>query len=222
METCRGRFFGTGRSVAHPLPGRTRRAGRRGPILDDRPIAALLATLEIPAHGERTVVVILGQADDRQEAEAVIARYQDVDRGPCLVSKKPGSWWLGLMDTLQVQTNQPRVRPLPGLAEVPGPGRADLGPARVLPGQRGLRLSRSASGLGQPDLDGPRRGPEARSCCTPRSSSRGRRRPLVPSLAGRADRIRRRGRMLRTTCSGWRGSGRATSARPATTRCWTR
>ena len=106
METRRGRFFGTGRSVAHPLLVE-RGEPDAGPILDDRPIAALLATLEIPAHGEHTVVVILGQADDRKEAEAVIAKYQDVCAARVSL-EETRRWWLSLMDTLQVQTNQPQ------------------------------------------------------------------------------------------------------------------
>jgi len=106
METRRGRFFGTGQSVAHPLLVE-RGEPYSGPILDDRPIAALLATLEIPAHGEHTVVVILGQADDRKEAEAVIGRYQDVGAArSCLEETR--RWWLSLMDTLRVETNQPQ------------------------------------------------------------------------------------------------------------------
>jgi cyclic beta-1,2-glucan synthetase len=106
METRRGRFFGTGRSVAHPLLVE-RGEPDAGPILDDRPIAALLATLEIPAHGERTVVVILGQADDRKQAEAVIGKYQDVGAARAALAGTR-RWWLSLMDTLQVQTNQPQ------------------------------------------------------------------------------------------------------------------
>ena len=106
METRRGRFFGTGRSVAHPLLVECGEPDA-GPILDDRPIAALLATLEIPAHGEHTLVVILGQADDRKEAEAVIAKYQDVCAARASL-EDTRRWWLSLMDTLQVQTNQPQ------------------------------------------------------------------------------------------------------------------
>ena len=67
----------------------------------------MLATLEIPAHGEHTLVVILGQADDRKEAEAVIAKYQDVRASPHSL-EDTRRWWLSLMDTLQVQTNQPQ------------------------------------------------------------------------------------------------------------------
>ena len=122
------------------------------------------------------------------------------------------------MDTVTVQTEQPRVRPLPRLAQVPGPGRADLGPSRVLPGERGVRLPRPASGLGQPDLDGPGArppaDPPARLAAVPRRG----RGPLVPPPPGRPDRVRRRGRTPRTTCSGWPGPWSSTSGRPATSR----
>jgi cyclic beta-1,2-glucan synthetase len=49
-ETTRGRFFGTGQSLAHPylvLHG----AAFPEPTTDDRPVAAFLAELEIPAGG---------------------------------------------------------------------------------------------------------------------------------------------------------------------------
>ena len=76
-----------------PGPVLRRRPGRRPPRTswsaasptpaehgDDRPIAAFLTTLEVPAQGEATVVVVLGQADDRRRAEAVIRKYQDAGR----------------------------------------------------------------------------------------------------------------------------------------------
>ena len=92
METQRGRFFGEGRGVAHPyLVERgepdTLRNG------DNRPIAALLTTLNVPAHGERTVVVVLGQADDRARAEAVIRKYQDLDAALASL-QETRRWWL--------------------------------------------------------------------------------------------------------------------------------
>ena len=37
-------------------------------------------TLDLPAHGEGTVVVLLGQADDRARAEAVIRKYREPGR----------------------------------------------------------------------------------------------------------------------------------------------
>jgi cyclic beta-1,2-glucan synthetase len=102
VETRRGRFFGRGRGVAHPfLVERGEPDSSQG--RDDRPIAAFLTTLEIPARGERTVVVVLGQADDRAQAEAIIRKYQDPDAAVAGL-EETRRWWLGLMETLQVQT----------------------------------------------------------------------------------------------------------------------
>src|SRR4051812_25750042 len=84
---------------------------------------------------------------------------------------------------------QPGVRSLPGLAEVPGPGGADLGAARVLPGQWGLRLPGSAPGFGEPDLDGSGRGPPAAPPARLAAVPRGGRGPLVPPPARRPDRV---------------------------------
>jgi cyclic beta-1,2-glucan synthetase len=105
METQRGRFFGEGRGVAHPYlvergePGTLRNG-------DNRPIAAMLTTLNVPAHGERTVVVVLGQADDRARAEAVIRKYQDLDAALASL-QETRRWWLGLMDTVRARTSKP-------------------------------------------------------------------------------------------------------------------
>ncbi|HEX8203156.1 MAG TPA: hypothetical protein VF590_21955, partial [Isosphaeraceae bacterium] len=104
VATVRGSFFGAGRDVAAPLM--VERGQPADPGFDDRPVAAFLTTLEIPAHGERTVVVVLGQADDRARAEAVIRKYRDP------AAARDGldatrAWWLGLMDTLRVRTEDP-------------------------------------------------------------------------------------------------------------------
>lgn len=103
IETNRGRFFGTGRSVAHPYMVEQGQADATQ-TTDNRPIAGFVDTLEIPAHGECTVAVILGQADNRQEAEAVIRKYQDLDtaRASLEATRK---WWLGLMSTVRVESN---------------------------------------------------------------------------------------------------------------------
>jgi len=105
VETKRGRFFGEGRSVAHPylvecgLPHAEETS-------DDRPIAGLLTTLEIPAHGECTVVVVLGQADDRKQAEAIIRKYQDLAAARRSL-EQTRNWWLSLMDTVRVESANP-------------------------------------------------------------------------------------------------------------------
>jgi cyclic beta-1,2-glucan synthetase len=105
VETRRSRFFGNGRGVAHPhLVEQSDPDTTRTP--DDRPIAAFLATLEIPAHGESTVSVILGQAEDRKQAEAVIHRYRDPEAARAAL-EATRKWWLGLMDTVSIETSNP-------------------------------------------------------------------------------------------------------------------
>ncbi len=103
IETNRGRFFGAGQNIARPYF-----VEQAGPDLtsthDDRPIAALLASIDVPAGGATTIVVILGQADDRAKAEAVVRQYQspDVARAALETTRQ---WWLELMDRVQVETS---------------------------------------------------------------------------------------------------------------------
>ena len=102
METERGRFFGAEREVGRPsLVERGEPADV--PRGEDRPIAAFLSELEVPAHGERKVVVLLGQADDRKQAEAVIRTYRDPDAAQAGL-EATRRWWRGLMGTLRVET----------------------------------------------------------------------------------------------------------------------
>src|SRR5260370_8190703 len=103
IETNRGRFFGARQNIARPYF-----VEQAGPDLtsthDDRPIAALLASIDVPAGGTTTIVVILGQADDRAKAEAVVRKYQspDVARAALEATRQ---WWLELMDGVQVETS---------------------------------------------------------------------------------------------------------------------
>lgn len=105
VETKRGRFFGEGRSVAHPYLVE-RGEPRDEQTEDDRPIAGLLTTLEIPAHQQRTIAVVLGQADDRKQAEAVIRKYQDPVAAR-LSLEETRNWWLSLMNTVRVESRNP-------------------------------------------------------------------------------------------------------------------
>jgi cyclic beta-1,2-glucan synthetase len=107
VETHRGRFFGPGWGVAHPYLVETGEPDNRR-VWDNRPIAAMLTTLEIPAHGQQTVVVILGQADDRDQAEAVIRKYQDPDAALASL-EETRRWWLSLMDTVRARTSNPEL-----------------------------------------------------------------------------------------------------------------
>jgi cyclic beta-1,2-glucan synthetase len=105
VETRRGRFFGAGRGVARPIfvergePESTEHT-------DTRPVAAFLATVEVPPNGESTVVIVLGQADDRQRAEAVVRRFQTPDAARSALAETR-RWWLDRIDTLRVRTESP-------------------------------------------------------------------------------------------------------------------
>ncbi|MFH1414975.1 MAG: hypothetical protein ABIH89_02680 [Elusimicrobiota bacterium] len=103
VETKRGRFFGKERGTAFPYivekgePDRTQ-------VTDQRVIAGLIGTLEIPANDECTVAIILGQTDMRKEAETVVKKYKDVEKArQSLADTK--KWWLSLMGTVKVETN---------------------------------------------------------------------------------------------------------------------
>jgi cyclic beta-1,2-glucan synthetase len=105
VETQRGRFFGLGRSVAHPYLLEHGEPDTRS-TQDTRPIAAMLCTIDLPARGECTVVVLLGQADDREQAEAVIRKYGD-PAAALAGLQETRRWWLSLLDTLRVETTNP-------------------------------------------------------------------------------------------------------------------
>jgi cyclic beta-1,2-glucan synthetase len=71
--------------------------------VDDRPVAAFLASVDVPAQSERTIVIVLGQADDRRTAEAVVRKYQEVgDAEDALAETR--RWWLALSSTVRVET----------------------------------------------------------------------------------------------------------------------
>jgi cyclic beta-1,2-glucan synthetase len=105
VETERGRFFGAAGNVARPYLVE-HGLGDPAPSGDDRPIAAFLAELDIPAGGESTVVVVLGQADDRARAEEVIRTYR-VPGASAAALDRTRHWWLSLMDTVAVRTSRP-------------------------------------------------------------------------------------------------------------------
>jgi cyclic beta-1,2-glucan synthetase len=102
VETARGRFFGPARDVARPSLVAT---DEPSPVAspDDRPVAAFLTTLTIPPGAEVTLVTLLGQADDRAAAEAILRKYQTVDKSESALDETE-RWWLGLMDTVKVET----------------------------------------------------------------------------------------------------------------------
>jgi len=103
FTTKRGEFFGKGRTFAHPemvesgLPS-------IGKSSDDFAVAAMLTTVEIPAGGEETISIVLGQGDNRKQAEAVVASFQALEKSQeTLVATK--LWWLALQSTLEIETS---------------------------------------------------------------------------------------------------------------------
>jgi cyclic beta-1,2-glucan synthetase len=75
-------------------------------ISDPGQIAAFLGTVDIPARGERTVAIILGQTDHIKEALPIIRKYKDVEAAKKSLEQTRG-WWLSLMSTLSVETTEP-------------------------------------------------------------------------------------------------------------------
>jgi cyclic beta-1,2-glucan synthetase len=105
VETKRGRFFGTGRAVSHPFLAEKGKSDT-AQITDERTIAGLLATMEIPAHGEYTVAVILGETDDRKQATRLIQKYKNIETARKSLDDTR-KWWLAFTQTVEVKTNNP-------------------------------------------------------------------------------------------------------------------
>ena len=103
METRRGRFLGAGRWVDRPHlvekgePDASHTA-------DARSVAAFLGSVEVPAQGEVTVAVVLGQADNRALAESIVRKYKNVDAARASL-EETRRWWLGVVNTVKVETN---------------------------------------------------------------------------------------------------------------------
>ncbi len=104
VETRRGRFLGKDAAIAHPKMVQT---GTPANDESDRaPIAGFLSTLEVPADGEVTVAVMLGQADDHRQAEAVVRKFQSLDAVNAALNENR-HWWTKLMSTSRVETSNP-------------------------------------------------------------------------------------------------------------------
>ncbi len=103
VETKRGRFFGSGRGTSFPFMVEKGESDVTQ-VTDVRPIAGFLGTMEIPARGKCTIAVILGQTDNSKQAARLVQKYKNIE----VVSeslKSTRKWWLSLMGTVDVQTN---------------------------------------------------------------------------------------------------------------------
>jgi len=105
VETNRGRFFGKGRRTAHPFMVE-KAAPDKSQLTDPGQIAGLMGTIEIPAHGEYTVAIVLGQTDKFEDAKRLAKKYKDINtvKNSLAATRK---WWLGLMGTLEIKTDKP-------------------------------------------------------------------------------------------------------------------
>ncbi|MCM8776020.1 MAG: hypothetical protein NC930_06725, partial [Candidatus Omnitrophica bacterium] len=105
IETQRGRFFGKGRSVQHPWMVEKGESDMTH-LSDSKQIAGFLGTIQIPARGEYTVAVVLGQTRERREARRLVQKYKNLQtvRESLENTRK---WWLSLMETVTVTSNHP-------------------------------------------------------------------------------------------------------------------
>jgi cyclic beta-1,2-glucan synthetase len=105
IVTRRGEFFGAGRTVAHPqwVEGSVQPAAV---VTDDRPVAAFRVGVEIPAHAERTVVVLLGQTGTVAEAERILASYTDPSHAEVQL-EATRRWWNAYSRNVTVETSDP-------------------------------------------------------------------------------------------------------------------
>lgn len=105
VTTSRGAFFGRGRTFSHPVmveSGKPDAASQ-----DAAACAGFLATVDVPAGGECTVAVLLGQADTVGAAEACIAKFATVEAAKESL-RETRDWWRRLVCTLDVQTSDPQ------------------------------------------------------------------------------------------------------------------
>ncbi len=105
VETNRGRFFGSSGSVTHPFFVRTGSPDKSA-LTDSSQIASFYGEVKIPAGGEYTLTVILGQSDERKEAEGLIKKYKNIASAKASL-EETRSWWMRFMQTLEVRTNSP-------------------------------------------------------------------------------------------------------------------
>ncbi len=98
----RAEFLGRNGALDRPgaLARREPLSGHTGVGLD--PCGALQTTVEIPAGGQVSVVLLLGQADTADQARALITRYRTDDINARLEAVTEG--WDRVLGTVQVQT----------------------------------------------------------------------------------------------------------------------
>ena len=104
VATSRGAFFGPNRSLAHPMMVET--GCPVDEAEDSMPCAAMLVTMEIPVGGEKTLAVLLGQADTVADARDCIARLHSVEAAQSSLAQTR-AWWQRFTGTVEVRTSNP-------------------------------------------------------------------------------------------------------------------
>ena len=104
-ETVRARFFGgPGRDIHTPVMVDTGRAD--GAVrVDGRRVAAFADEITLPAGGEATIAVVLGQAESRAEALAQAARCSVDDARSALAAARAA--WAERLGKIEIRTNRP-------------------------------------------------------------------------------------------------------------------
>jgi cyclic beta-1,2-glucan synthetase len=104
FTTRRDRFFGAGRSFDRPLFVET---GAPAPAANDEfPVAAMLTTVEIPSGGEQVISIVLGEADNRKQAEVCVKKFQTLETAEKSL-QHTRDWWMALQSTLKIETSDP-------------------------------------------------------------------------------------------------------------------
>ncbi|MDD3906301.1 MAG: hypothetical protein PHS46_07245 [Candidatus Omnitrophica bacterium] len=105
VETLRGRFFGSGGDVVHPFMVE-KGSSDKTQVTDSSQVAAFMGTIDVPAGGQTTIAVVMGQSDDRKEGERLVLKYKDVEAAKKSL-EATRNWWNQFMSTLEVKTNKP-------------------------------------------------------------------------------------------------------------------
>ncbi len=104
FTTKRGEFFGMGRTFAHPAM--VEYGTPQMDATDGFAVAAMTTTVDVPAGGEEKILIVLGESDDRRQAEAVVATFSSVQAGEMSL-QATRKWWLALQSTLELETSDP-------------------------------------------------------------------------------------------------------------------
>jgi cyclic beta-1,2-glucan synthetase len=105
-ETVRSRFLGgPGHDLANPCLAAT---GRSDPAQrdDGRRVASFLGHVEVPAGGEVTLSLVLGQAPSREEAGR-LARAHAAVPAARQAFERTRQFWSQTLDALRIETNEP-------------------------------------------------------------------------------------------------------------------